>query len=228
MIRSRLELITYLFTNLFKFNFNPYKKIHKDGQIQEIHFTHNCIGQLKVRKFTKKSQIQIFTTESYLNLLFITLTLYKHRNQISDIIKLQNISTLSFRRFNTIQHDDSPSTLQSIDSYFQQIQESTNGERVQSYQTVSETVNAEKSELDVVLNVRKNIYLTNYERFITYQNIKYTIDEFFEILPNDIEFLRKDTHHLMEDIESTYKNINDDILNLRKDIEHLESFFLKQ
>ncbi|CAG8591286.1 13388_t:CDS:2, partial [Racocetra persica] len=112
---------------------------------------------------------------------------------------------------------------------------STNSERVQSYQTASETVDTEKSELDV-LNIRKDIYLTNYEvknvceqeRFIIYQNIKYTMNEFFEILPKDIEFLCKDTHHLIEDIESIYKKIYDDILNLQKKIEHLESFYLKQ
>ncbi|CAG8624638.1 4015_t:CDS:2 [Racocetra fulgida] len=99
-------------------------------------------------------------------------------------------------------------------------------ERVQSYQTASETVDAEKSELDAI-NVRKDIYLTNYEvknvdgreRFITYQNIKYTMNEFFEILPKDIEFLCKDTHLLIEDIESTYKKIHDDILTLQKGID---------
>ncbi|CAG8788285.1 33761_t:CDS:2, partial [Racocetra persica] len=77
-------------------------------------------------------------------------------------------------------------------------------ERVQSYQTASETV-------DTVLNVRKNIYLTNYK-----------------VKDVDIEFLRKDTHLLIEDIESTYNKIHDDILTLQKEIEYLESFYLKQ
>ncbi|CAG8515917.1 5315_t:CDS:2, partial [Gigaspora margarita] len=108
-------------------------------------------------------------------------------------------------------------------------------------QTVPETINIEKSELDIELNnIYKNgslvpniIIISNYEvvaddeDYIFYKEEKYTIDEFLENQQKEIESLYNDNHLLNNYLFHKYKKIHEGILALQKDINNLENWYLR-
>ncbi|CAG8818802.1 17987_t:CDS:1, partial [Gigaspora margarita] len=111
------------------------------------------------------------------------------------------------------------------------------------YQTVSETINTEESELIIELNDKKSIDLCknnslvpNYivenadyedEDYIFYKKVKYSIDEFLENQQKEIESLTEDTH-INDDLSNKNKNIREDILALQNNIENLENWYLRR
>ncbi|CAG8631093.1 4303_t:CDS:2, partial [Racocetra fulgida] len=116
-------------------------------------------------------------------------------------------------------------------------------EKVQSleYQTVSETINTEKSKLVMELNDRNNIEIckvslvpnykivnAGYEDYIFYEKVKYTIDEFLENQQKEIESLTEDNRLLEDYLSNEHKEINKDILALQKKIDKLEKWHLNK
>ncbi|CAG8852900.1 12387_t:CDS:1, partial [Gigaspora margarita] len=102
------------------------------------------------------------------------------------------------------------------------------------YQTVSETINTEKSKLVMESNDRNNIEIckvlvpnyeivnAGYENYIFYKKVKYTIDKFLENQLKEIESLTEDNRSLEDYLSNKHKEINKDILALQKKIVKLE------
>ncbi|CAG8630400.1 17637_t:CDS:1 [Racocetra fulgida] len=100
---------------------------------------------------------------------------------------------------------------------------SDNEEQVQSleYQTVSETINTEKSELVVELNDIKSIDINKKDSLVSNYEVVNTDDEdeFLENLQKGIESLNKDNRLLKDYLSHQHKDIYESIRALQKDIE---------
>ncbi|RIB07044.1 hypothetical protein C2G38_2215591 [Gigaspora rosea] len=159
---------------------------------------------------------------------------YQFYNSSSVIENIHSHLTFEYQSLRTKMNDTS-SLLQ-----VREINSDTE-EKVQSleYQTVSETINTEKSKLVMELNDRNNIEIckvslvpnyeivnAGYEDYIFYEKVKYTIDEFLENQQKEIESLTEDNRLLEDYLSNEHKEINKDILALQKKIDKLEKWHL--
>ncbi|RIB05802.1 hypothetical protein C2G38_2047303 [Gigaspora rosea] len=110
---------------------------------------------------------------------------------------------------------------------------SDNEEQVQSldYQPVFETINTEELSDRKSIDLCKNdpnyeVVNADYEDYIFYRKVKYSIDEFLKNQQNEIKTLTKDTRSLDNYLSNKHRDIREDILALQNDIEDLEIWYL--
>ncbi|CAG8749960.1 24321_t:CDS:2 [Gigaspora rosea] len=243
---NRMFIVLFIKRKAKTLAFQPYCQFYNSSVIdltyeyQSLRTKMNDTACLLVQEINK---CQLFIKESD-TINFIELISFNkndNRNITSTIStrKIENIYshlTFEYQSLRTKMNDTS-SLLQ-----VREINSDTE-EKVQSleYQTVSETINTEKSKLVMELNDRNNIEIckvslvpnyeivnAGYEDYIFYEKVKYTINEFLENQQKEIESLTEDNRLLEDYLSNEHKEINKDILALQKKIDKFEKWHLSR